>query len=134
MIELYYKSGAASLVVHAALEEVGVEYALIRATRQDRVFGPPEAARLNPDGRVPVMSFDGLAMTESAACVMHISDVYPAANLAPAAGTAKRGLWYRWLVYLVSPVQSTFYGFIAPARSAPPQAQEAVRAPPPAGS
>jgi hypothetical protein len=50
MIDLYYRPGAASLPVHAALEEAGAEYNLIRATRENGVFGPPEAARLNrPD-------------------------------------------------------------------------------------
>ena len=128
MIDLYYLPGAASLVVHAALEEAGAEYNLIRATRQNGVFGPPEAARLNPAGRVPTMSFDGVAMTESVACLMHISDLYPDAALAPAPGTPERGQWYRWLVYLLSPVQSTFYGFIAPGRSAPVGAEDAVKA------
>ena len=45
-----------------------------------------------------------------------------------ASRTPERGQWYRWLIYLVNPVQSTFYGFIAPGRSAPVGAQEAVRA------
>jgi glutathione S-transferase len=128
VIDLYYFPGSASLVVHAALEEAGADYNLIRATRENGVFGPPEAARLNPAGRVPTMSFDGVAMTESVACLMHISDLYPRAALAPATGTTERGQWYRWLAYLLSPVQSTFYGFIAPSRSAPPDAQGAVRA------
>lgn len=128
MIDLYYRPGAASLAVHAALEEAGAEYNLILATREDGVFGPPEAARLNPAGLVPTMSFDGMAMTESVACLMHISDLYPESGLAPAPGTPERGRWYRWLVHLVNPVQSTFYGFIAPSRSAPVEAQDAVRA------
>jgi glutathione S-transferase len=128
VIDLYYSPGAASLVVHAALEEVGAEYNLIPVTRENGVFGPPEAARLNPDKQVPTMSFDGLAMTESAACLMHIGDLYPDARLAPAPATPARALWYRWLVYLVSPVQSTFYGFFIPTRSAPPDAEEAVKA------
>jgi glutathione S-transferase len=128
VIDLYYFPGAASLVVHAALEEAGAEYNLIRATRENGVFGPPEAARLNPAGRVPTMSFDGVAMTESVACLMHIGDLYPDAGLAPAPGTPERGQWYRWLVHLLSPVQSTFYGFIAPSRSAPVEAQDAVKA------
>ncbi|MGO9752686.1 MAG: glutathione S-transferase family protein [Solirubrobacteraceae bacterium] len=128
MIDLYYRPGAASLPVHAALEEAGAEYNLIRATRENGVFGPPEAARLNPAGRVPTMSFDGMAMTESVACLMHISDLYPDAALAPTPGTPERGRWYRWLIYLVNPVQSTFYGFIAPGRSAPVEAQDAVKA------
>ena len=128
VIDLYYFPGAASLAVHAALEEAGAEYSLIRATRENGVFGPPEAAGLNPAGRVPTMSFDGMAMTESVACLMHISDLYPDAALAPAPGTPERGQWYRWLVHLLSPVQSTFYGFIAPGRSAPVDAQDAVKA------
>jgi glutathione S-transferase len=128
MIDLYYLPGAASLVVHATLEEAGAEYNLIRATRKDGVFGPPEAAKLNPAGKVPTMSFDGMAMTESVACLMHISDLYPSAQLAPEPGTPERGRWYRWLIYLVNPVQSTFYGFIAPGRSAPVEAQDAVKA------
>jgi glutathione S-transferase len=128
VIDLYYLPGAASLVVHAALEEARADYNLIRATRENGVFGPPEAARLNPAGRVPTMSFDGVAMTESVACLMHISDLYPDAVLAPAPGTPERGQWYRWLVYLLSPVQSTFYGFIAPGRSAPVDARDAVKA------
>jgi glutathione S-transferase len=128
VIDLYYLPGAASLVAHAALEEAGAQYNLIRATRENGVFGPPEAARLNPAGRVPTMSFDGLAMTESVACLMHISDLYPDAALAPAPATPERGQWYRWLIYLLSPVQSTFYGFIAPSRSAAADARDAVKA------
>src|SRR2546430_15671818 len=108
MIDLYYIPGAASLVVHAALEEVGADYNLIRATRDNGVLGPPEAARLNPAGQVPTMAFDGMAMTESVACLMHITDLYPAVGLAPAAGTPDRGRWYRWLAYLLNPVQATF--------------------------
>jgi glutathione S-transferase len=127
VIDLYYIPGSASLVVHAALEEAGADYNLIRATRKNGVFGPPEAARLNPAGRVPTMSFDGVAMTESVACLMQISDLYPDAALTPATGTPERGQWYRWLMYLLNPVQSTFYGFLAPGRSAPPEAQDAVR-------
>jgi glutathione S-transferase len=128
VIDLYYFPGAASLVVHAALEEAGAEYSLIRATRRDGVFGPSEAARLNPAGRVPTMSFDGVAMTESVACLMHISDLYPDSALAPEPGTPERGQWYRWLAYLLSPVQSTFYGFIYPGRYAADDAQHAVKA------
>jgi hypothetical protein len=37
------------------------------------------------------MSFDGVAMTESVACLMHNSDLYPDAQLARAPGTPERG-------------------------------------------
>jgi glutathione S-transferase len=127
VIDLYYRPGAASLAVHAALEEAGAQYNLIRATRENGVFGPPAAAKLNPAGTVPTMAFDGVAMTESVACLMHISDLFPDAGLGPPPGTPARGQWYRWLAYLLSPVQSTFYGFIAPSRYAQGDAQAAVK-------
>src|SRR5581483_8951734 len=97
-------------------------------TRDNGAFGPPDAARLNPEGKVPTMSFDGLAMTESVACLLHIADLYPEARLAPAAGTPERGQYYRWLADLLSPVQAAFYGSIYPARYAPASAEGAVRA------
>lgn len=128
MIDLYYLPGAASLVAHAALEETGAEYDLIRARRENGVFSQPEAARLNPAGTVPTMSFEGTAMTESVACLLHISDLYPDAQLVPVPGTIERAQCYRWLSYLLNPVQSTFYGFIFPSRFAPASAQDAVKA------
>jgi glutathione S-transferase len=126
VIDLYYSPGAASLVVHATLEEVGAEYNLVRVTREGGVFGPPEAARLNPAGRVPTMSFDGAPMTEAAACVMHLCDLYPNAGLAPPVGTPERAQWYRWLTYLTNTVQPTFIAYFGPARVAPEEAADAI--------
>jgi glutathione S-transferase len=128
VIDLYFFPGSASMAVHAALEEAGLEHNLIRATRENGVFGPPEAARLNPAGRIPTMSFDGMAMTEAAACVMHVSDLNPAAGLAPAVGTPERGQWYRWLVHMANTVHPTYIAVFSPGRSAPPEAEDAVKA------
>lgn len=127
MIELYYMPGSAALAVHAGLEEAGAEYRLIRVRREDGAVEPPELLRLNPTGRVPTMTFDGMVMTESVACLMHISDLYPEAGLAPAVGTPERAQWYRWLAFLTNTVQATFMNFTAPGRAASEGATEAVR-------
>src|SRR3990170_2198907 len=100
--------GAASMPVHALLEEVGAEYRLIRVTKEDGRVEPPELERLNPHRRVPTMKDGDLVMYESAACIMHLSDCYPEAELAPPPGTPERALWYRWLTYLTNTVQATF--------------------------
>jgi len=122
MIELYYRPGAASLVVHATLEEAGAEYRLIRVHGMD----PPEFLHLNPLGRVPTMTFNGMTMTEAAACVMHISDLYPAAQLAPEPGTAERAQWYRWLTFLTNTVQMSFINYFRPERAIAEQFTEAL--------
>ena len=123
MIELYYRPGAASFVAHATLEEAGAEYQLILVEGR----GSPEFLALNPLGRVPTMTLDGMTMTEAAACVMYISDLYPDAHLAPAVGTPARAQWYRWLTYLTNTVQMSFINYFRPERAAPEEATEAVK-------
>jgi glutathione S-transferase len=117
LIDLYWMPGAASLAVHAVLEEVGAEYRLHRVVRDGGIIEPPELPKLNPHVRVPTAVLDGgLVMYESAALVMHLSDLYPDAGLAPAPGTPERALWYRWLTYFTNTVQATFMIVFYPER------------------
>jgi glutathione S-transferase len=117
VLDLYWIPGAASLAVHTLLEEVGAEYRLHRVVREEGKVEPAEFRRLSPHGRVPTVVLDGgLVMYESAAIVMHLSDLYPEAGVAPAPGTPERALWYRWLTYLTNTVQATFMIFIYPER------------------
>lgn len=117
MIELYYMPGAASLAPHCVLEEAGAEYRLVRVVKADgRVTEPAGYERLNPHNRVPTLVDGSLVLYESAACVMHLSDSFPSAGLAPALGTPERALWYRWLTYLTNTVQPAFLSFLHPER------------------
>lgn len=128
MIELYYLPGSAAMAPHAALEEAGADYRLVQVTRENGRNSPPELDRLSPHGRVPVFVDGDLVLTESAAIVMHLSDVYPAAALAPAPQTPERARWYRWLTYLTNTVQATFMTFHYPERYvADPTAAPALR-------
>lgn len=114
MIDLYYLPGSAAMAVHGALEEAGAEYRLVLVTRENGRNSPPELDRLSPHGRVPVLVDGDLVLHESAAIVMHVSDTYPKAGLAPAVGTTERAHWYRWLTYLTNTVQATFMLFRYP--------------------
>jgi glutathione S-transferase len=128
VIDLYYIPGSAAMATHAALEEAGAEYRLVRVTRTDGRNDPPELDRLNPHGRVPTLTDGDLVMYESAAIVMHVSDARPEAGLAPAPGTPERALWYRWLTYLTNTVQATFMIYLYPERyTADPAGAPAVK-------
>ena len=72
------------------------------------------------------MTFDGMTMTEVAACVMHISDLYPAAQLAPAPGTPERAQWYRWLAFLTNTVQVSFINYFRRERAVAEEFTEAL--------
>lgn len=127
MIDLFYMPGAASLAPHIVLEETGAEYRLIRTQRTPTV-DPPELLDVNPHGRIPAMRIGDLNMYESAACVMHLADLYPAAGLAPAVGTPERALYYRWLMFLTNTVQPALIAWFGADRVATPEGEAAVKA------
>jgi glutathione S-transferase len=102
---------------HAALEEAGAEVELVRVLREGGVtVSPANYLELNPHGRVPALVEGDLVLYESAACVLHVADRFPAAGLAPLVGTPERAHFYRWLTYLTNTVQATFMHFRYPER------------------
>jgi glutathione S-transferase len=113
---------------HLVLEEAGAQYRLVRVVREDGRVEPAEFARLSPHGRVPLLVDGNLALTESAAIVMHLCDTYPEADLAPAVGSPERAQWYRWLTYLTNTVQAAFMIAFYPARATvDPDGADAVK-------
>jgi glutathione S-transferase len=130
MYTLYYSPGAASMVVHLALLEIGVPYRLERVDLQ--APGQRDAAflKLNPQGTVPTLVVDGKALIESAALLMVLADRHPGARLAPPHGSSEREAWQQWIVYLSNTVAATFRFWFYPADLGapehPPQVREAL--------
>jgi glutathione S-transferase len=96
---LYGSSGAASLVVHWLLIELGVPHELRLLDFDRKEHKSPEYLAINPQGRVPALVIDGLVLTESVAIAMHLADLHPGAELAPPVGSPERGAWYRWMLF-----------------------------------
>lgn len=104
--------GCGSVLAEAALTLAGLPF-----DREEVDYAAPGPARdrllaKNPLGQVPtVIAPDGGVLTESAAIVLHVDELVPAAKLLPAAGTAERREALRWLVFLVAAVYPTWtYG------------------------
>ncbi|HEY4582941.1 MAG TPA: glutathione S-transferase family protein [Lysobacter sp.] len=104
---LYYAPGAASLVVHWLLIELGLEVELrpvdIAAGEQKR----PEYLALNPDGVVPTYVDEGRVMREAAAIAMTLGDRH-AGRLAPAFDAPARTAYNQWMFHLANAVQPLF--------------------------
>ena len=108
MFKLYSRAGSGSIVVEAVLEYVGAEYQLIDAKREENGRAPANLLALNPLGQVPVLLLpDNSIMTESAAMVIYLADLFPAAKLAPAVSSSLRGPYLRWLTYLAANIYMT---------------------------
>jgi glutathione S-transferase len=103
---LHYFPSNASLTPHLLLRELGAPFTLQLVDRTQGAHKSPAYLKLNPNGLIPVLQDGELVLYETAAIVLHLVDTHPAAGLAPAAGTAERAEFTKWLVWLSSTVQA----------------------------
>ncbi len=108
MYTLYYSPGAASLLVHWLLLELGQLHELRLVDTANREQKSPEYLALNPNGVVPTLLIDRLPMFEAAAIAMHLADKHADAGLAPEAGSDARRAYTQWMFHLANAVQPLF--------------------------
>lgn len=118
MSTLYTAPGAAGFVVHWLLIELGVPHELRLLDFAKKEQKSPEYLKLNPAGVVPTLILDNQVLTEAAAIVMHLADVHPAANLAPALGTLERARYYQWMFFCANTLQPAFRAWWYPTEPA----------------
>ncbi len=117
MITLFGIPASASTAPRICLEEAGARYRFVPITRAPP--GPPEFVASSPHGKVPALVDGDTVVTESAAVVMHLSERFPAAALAPPPDDPLRAAWYRWLMFLTADLQAPLYQVIYPQRFSP---------------
>lgn len=106
MLKLYYAPDNASLVLRLALEEAGLAYETVLV---DRATGAQKSAyylAINPAGLIPALETPQGILAETGACLLWLSDAYPAAQLGPSLQDAHRGKFLRWLFYLSNTVHA----------------------------
>jgi glutathione S-transferase len=108
MYTLYFSPGAASLVIHLALLEVGADYRLEKVDLDSGAQRDPAYLKLNPNGLVPTLLVEGMPFFEAAAGLMTIADRHPGAQLAPAVDSLQRAAWNQWILHLANTVQPAF--------------------------
>ena len=108
MYKLFYALKSASMGMRVLLEEIGAPYELIETTVDKDTPRPPEQLAINPNGWVPVLSWDGGAMYEAAAITIFLGDRHPEANLAPAIDDPTRALYLQTLTYFSNAIQNAY--------------------------
>ncbi len=98
-LTLYHASPSRSSIVLWMLEEVGQPYdiKLLRLSAGDNM--KPDYLAINPMGKVPVLKHGDTVITEVAAICTYLADAFPDKNLAVPIGTAKRGVYLKWLFF-----------------------------------
>lgn len=117
MFKLYARKGAGSVAVEAVLALCGAKYEIEDMQRDANGSLPAVLHRLNPRAEVPTLILpDGTVMTESAAILIHLADIFPEAKLAPAASSPLRPRYLRWMLYLATTVYMSDLRMLYPTR------------------
>ncbi|MFT4198602.1 MAG: glutathione S-transferase [Pseudoxanthomonas sp.] len=101
MITVHHLQHSRSHRVLWLLEELGLDYALVRYRRDPQtLLAPPELRRIHPLGKSPVVVDGGEVLAESGAILETLVERYDAARrLAPSPGTADARRYRYWLHY-----------------------------------
>jgi glutathione S-transferase len=105
MIVVHHLNNSRSQRVLWLLEELGLEYEIVRYQRDPKtMLAPPELRAIHPLGKSPVLVVDGenaldekITLAESGAIVEYLVERYGNGRLIPAAGTPERRRWTYWL-------------------------------------
>lgn len=131
--KLYGRQGAGSLAPQMLLEEIGVAYELIWISKAPADI--EVLRRISPAAKIPALVLpDGTVVSESAAILIHLTNVHPEAGLAPITGGSAHARFLQWMVFLSANMYEAALRFFyserysaAGAVAAPPIKVQALR-------
>ena len=99
MLELYnFPPSTCSLKVRICLAEKGLDWVDHRLDSRNNEHLNPEYLALNPNGVVPTLVHDGVAVIDSSVIMEYLEETFPEPRLSPsgAAARAKMRSWLRF--------------------------------------
>ncbi len=101
MITVHHLENSRSQRVLWLLEELGLDYDIVRYPRDpETLLAPPALRAIHPLGKSPVVVEDGDVLAESGAIIETLVERHDAAHaLAPPPGSRERLRWRYWLHY-----------------------------------
>ncbi|ROZ69628.1 glutathione S-transferase family protein [Ramlibacter sp. WS9] len=127
-LTLYGAQASGSIAVEAALTLLNMPYTLVEGATWAEEEARDRVAPVNPMRQIPTLVMpDGEVMTESAAILIYLADMYPDARLAPLPQDPARRQFLRWMLYVSSAIYSLHWIKPEVARiGAPASARESV--------
>lgn len=87
--------------------DVRFETVLCDIPRQDGP-GARDPRNPHPEGKVPALEHEGALITETAAILLYLTDLFPERGLGIALGEARRGTYLTWLFWYGSVVEPVY--------------------------
>jgi glutathione S-transferase len=108
-ITLYHAPRTRSSGILTLLEELGADYEVRTLDIKAGEHRAPAFLSINPLGEVPTIRHGDAVVTEHAAIVIYLADLYLEAKLAPALDDPLRGPYLRWLALYGSSFEPTLF-------------------------
>jgi glutathione S-transferase len=100
MIVVHHLNNSRSQRVLWLLEELGLEYEIVRYQRDPKtMLAPPELKAIHPLGKSPVITDGEAVVAESGAIVEYLIETYGNGRLIPPVGSEERRRWRYFLHY-----------------------------------
>ena len=99
MLTLYHNPQSRSTTIHYMLHEIGEPFEIVPIELKTGEHKRPEFLKINPMGKLPVLSDGDVIVTETPAILTYLADKYPKAGLAPAIDSPEGATYLRWLFF-----------------------------------
>lgn len=100
MLTLFHAPQSRSSRIVSLIHEMGIADFItiqnVEIARHDGT-GRRDPDNPHPEGKAPALLDDGMMMTETAAIMVYLTDMFPAAGLGPQPGDPARGPYLMWL-------------------------------------
>ena len=90
-ITLYTNPNSRGRIIRWLLEECGADYEVVPVPYGENGTKSADFLAVNPMGKLPAVKYGDTVITETAALVVFLAELFPEKNLIPAVGTAERG-------------------------------------------
>ena len=110
MLKVFGATASGSIPIEATLTLLGLPYEVVEAVTWEDEAARKRVEAVNPLRQVPALVLpSGEIMTESAAILIYLADLHPAAHLAPAPNDPKRAQYLRWMAYVSAEIYALFW-------------------------
>lgn len=105
-MKLYFAPQSRAVRTAWLLEEMGLDYELVRFTLGDAAMRAPEHLAVNPNGRVPTLVDGDVTISESTAIAQYLAARYGDGKFAPDAASPDFPAYLQWLHYAEGMIMS----------------------------
>lgn len=102
VIHFYYHPWTRGGTVHWMLEEIGKPYKVTLLDYNKGEHKQSDYLAINPMGKIPTIVHKGVVITEVAAILLYLADLYPDMQLSPKTTDPVRGTYLRWILFAAS--------------------------------